>query len=119
MGLPLLKSTVSFAKSRDRVPPWSTGWRAVGRNPLFLNALKLRRPCPFRRVETEGWVDYFLGQSAESAPGVHSILEGQSRIGLHFCSDDVDVLFDQPCPSNEIPAHLWLLLQQEIQFCRS
>lgn len=119
MALQLLKSTASSVKSWDHVQPWWTGWKAAGLSRWFLNCLESRPSYRICRIEKDGWVDFFFGRSAQTGVKVHSILEGQSRVGLHFSSEDVDILFGQDCPSAEIPAHLWDLLQQEIRFCRS
>jgi hypothetical protein len=45
---------------------------------------------------------------------VHSVLEGEAKVGLHFCGEDAYDLFDLDSPSPEIPAHLWRLFKQEI-----
>lgn len=67
-----------------------------------------------RRVEQDGWIDFYLGKATVSLVNVHSILEGEAKVGLHFCPEDAYDLFRIPCPSSEIPPHLWQLFQQEI-----
>ena len=119
MALQLLKSTASSAKSLDHGPTWWIGWKVAGLNQWLVQLLDPQPVCKMLRVEKDGWVDFFLGHCADTGTRVHSILEGSSRVGLHFSFEDADTLFGQHCPSAEIPEHLWQLLQQEIQVCRS
>lgn len=115
MGLRSHRYTALSAKSRVPGRLWPIGWNGVGLSQWFAQHLEGYQPCPVQRVKKDGWTDFFLGHAVtQSSAKVHSVLEGQSKIGLHFCSEDTERLLDMRCPSSEIPSHLWHLLQQEI-----
>ena len=119
MALQLLKSTASSDKLRDQEPTWWTGWKPAGLRPWIHQRLNPSAQIRINRVEQDGWIDFFFGHASEATLMVHSVLEGNAKIGLHFCLEDAYDLIDQPSPSIEIPAHLWRSLQQDIKFCRS
>ena len=102
-------STTSWVRDR---PDW-TGWIFAGLNPWPLNLLT-KSTCSIQRVEKDGWVDFFLGKAVDAPANIHSILEGESKVGLHFCPEDAYHLCNIRCPSTEIPAHLWQQFTREI-----
>lgn len=115
MRLSLLRSIVSSAKFLSPAQFSWTGWNAAGRNPLLVAWPKRSTDVPFARVEQDGWIDFFLGQQALDSSHRRSILDGSSRIALHYDLVEGFELFEAMRPSSEIPQRLWISFKKDLK----
>ena len=113
MGWQLLRFTAWFDKSSVHDQPWWIGWKPAGLSRWLINLIE-HPSSSVHRVEQDGWVDFFFGKAGMAGSEVHSVLEGEAKVGLHYCVEDAYDLFDLDCPSPEIPPHLWRLFKQEM-----
>ena len=111
----LLKSIASSVKSLSPDKFSWTGWTTAGLNPLLVASPRGSNAIPFARVEQDGWTDFFLGQQALESSHRRSILDGSSRVALHYDLAEGYELFEAMRPSTEIPARLWTSFKQDLK----
>ncbi len=111
-------SGVWFNHLAPTAPNWWIGWNNVGGFQLF-NQLE---PPTAQQIDTiqvqrhhhsDGWVDFYLGQALSYPSSRCSLLDAGQKIAIHYLRGDLAVLKDSMCPSCEIPARLWTILQTQ------
>lgn len=115
MGWQQLNYGVWFTNLSPLAPNWWIGWSSVGGFRLFRSdrgsALESTassvRSLAIRRQDSEGWVDFFVGQADVESRQRCSIVDVRRRLALHYLKTDLPHLHRADCPCQEIPQHLW------------
>ena len=73
-----------------------------------------RKKGAYKKVQQQGWTDFFLGSAQDCDCGNHSLLDGTAKVGLHFRREDAFDWGHRQRPSREIPPRLWASFKQAL-----